>query len=369
MMKKNLFSALYESIKEHLLKFFVDEEKEYFIENLHMLLASGMTILLALEAIQSEMRSKYFRRIIGQAQDDIESGAAVWKALHNTRLFSDHIISLIRLGEESGRLAENLQVISKQERKESDFKSKFSSALMYPLFIFAVTITVGLGIAWFILPNISTVFLQLKVELPLVTRLLILLGEILKNYGLVIIPGALLLFFVIIYTIFFNPRFKFIGQRILFAIPPIKKIIIQLELTRMGYILGSLLDAGLPFISALESLERSSSFYYYRDLYSFIRAKVVEGHSLNISLKLYKNSSQYIPRPVQQMIMSGEQSGQLPVVLKTIGEIYELKVDTSMKNLPVILEHVLLVMVWLGVIIVAVAVILPLYSLIGSFNE
>ena len=69
------------------------------------------------------------------------------------------------------------------------------------------------------------------------------------------------------------------------------------------------------------------------------------------------------------MIMSGEQSGQLPVVLKTIGEIYELKVDTSMKNLPVILEPVLLVMVWLGVIIVAVAVILPLYSLIGSFNE
>ena len=105
MMKKNLFSALYESIKEHLLKFFVDEEKEYFIENLHMLLASGMTILLALEAIKSEMRSKYFRRIIGQAQDDIESGAAVWKALNNTRLFSDHIISLIRLGEESGRLA------------------------------------------------------------------------------------------------------------------------------------------------------------------------------------------------------------------------------------------------------------------------
>src|SRR3990167_2440115 len=100
------------------------EEKEYFIENLSMLLASGMWISRAISAIKSEIRPKKLQAIIDQLQNDIDTGLSISKALEKTNLIPSHIISLVRIGEESGRLPNNLQVIVEQQKKERVFRSK-----------------------------------------------------------------------------------------------------------------------------------------------------------------------------------------------------------------------------------------------------
>ena len=161
---------------------------------------------------------------------------------------------------------------------------------------------------------------------------------------------------------------KKIGQEILFAIPPIRKLVRQIELARFGYILGTLISAGLPIVNALESLSRSASFRRYKDLYSYVGKKVDEGFSISDSLKSYKSISILIPTPVQHLIASGEQSGTLSKTLQKIGRNYEVKIDDTTKNLSTLLEPILLVIVWLGVVGVAVAVILPVYSLIQGVN-
>ena len=100
-----------------------------------------------------------------------------------------------------------------------------------------------------------------------------------------------------------------------------------------------------------------------------MQQKVTEGNSVEASLKLFKNVHNLIPAPTQQIIFSAEQSGKLPDVLLNIGENYDGRTENLTKNLTVMLEPFLLIIVWLGVLFVAIGVILPIYSLIGELNR
>ena len=95
--------------------FGIGEEKDYFIENLSMMLASGMPIMLALDGVGAELRSKRMKEVIASLKEDMEGGSSLWRALDKTKLLSSQVISLLRIGEESGRLAENLKVINIQQ--------------------------------------------------------------------------------------------------------------------------------------------------------------------------------------------------------------------------------------------------------------
>ncbi len=345
------------------------KEKEYFVEQLSMLLAAGMPVITGLSAIKKEIKSRRLKKIIEEISVNIEAGLSISAALDSVGIFPQSTISLIRIGEQSGRLVENLKVIATQQKKDREFRSKVASATMYPLFVFSLTILVGLGTAWFILPRLATVFAQLKIDLPVVTRWLINLGVFLDQYGIIVIPALFFAGLLALFFLFIFPKTKFLGQAILFAIGPISQLLTEIELSRFGSLLGNLLEAGLPILDSLESLSGSSTFYRYRKFYAFLSEKVKEGNSFAKSFNLYKNTSSLIPIPIQQLIISSEQSGNLPGTFKKIGEIYEARTETTAKNITILLEPILLVIVWLGVVAVAMAVILPLYSLIGNLNR
>lgn len=359
--KKNNFSLF--------LAMNLGNEREYFIENLSMLMNSGMNITSAIKSIRKEVRTKAAKKLIDKLLKKIEAGYSFSDALIETRIFSDYTVSLIKVGEESGRLKENLKVIAEQEQKNSIFKGKLKSAMMYPSLILVLSVTIGIGIAWFILPRLSNVFDQLDMELPLITQALIFAGIFLGEYGKIAIPAFAFLFFFFSYFIFFFSKTKFIGQSILFVLPGVKKLVMETELARFGYTLGTLLEAGLPVVPSLESLSEATPFRRYRRFFEYLVKEVDKGNSFNSCFKNYKKSNKVIPATIQQMIISGEKSGSLSEILIKIGKNYEMKLDNSTKNLTVLLEPIMLVIVWLGVVSVALAVILPIYSLIGGLNE
>ncbi len=344
------------------------QEKEYFIEQLSMLLAAGMPVVTALSAIKKEIKSGRLKKIIEEVSASIEAGSSISAALDLAGIFPRSTVSLIRIGEKSGRLSENLKVVALQGQKDREFRSKTASAMMYPLFVFFLTMIVGLGIAWFILPRLATVFAQLKIDLPIITRWLINLGTFLGQYGTIVIPALLVVGLLAIFFLFVFSKTNFLGQAILFAIRPISRLLTELELSRFGSLLGNLLEAGLPVLDSLESLQDDSTLYRYKNFYAFLNEKIKEGNSFAKCFDLYKNTNRLIPVPIQQLIITSEQSGNLPATFKKIGEMYEVKTETTAKNITILLEPILLVIVWLGVVAVAVAVILPLYSLIGNLN-
>lgn len=348
--------------------FGLGEERDYFIDNLTMLVESGMGLLNALDSLRLSVRTERMRQVIDVLKYEVISGSTLWRALEELELFSGQIVALIRIGEESGRLTENLKVIALQQQKERLFKSKLRSAMMYPVFVLALAVMMGLGIAWFILPKLSLVFSQMKINLPLITRVLIGFGTFLSHYGVIVLPAFAFVVMIISYFVFFFSKTKFIGQFLFYHFPGIGKLIRETELSRFGYILGTLLDAGVPVTESLESLARAESFYSFKKLYLSLKASIEDGNSLQKSFEENKSISSVIPVPIQQMIVAGEKSGRLPEVLLNIGNNYESRLDDTTKNLTVILEPILLVIVWLMVLSVALAIILPIYSLIGEFK-
>lgn len=348
--------------------FGLGQEKEYFIDQLSMLLAAGMPVITALSAIKSEIKSGRLKKVISNISAGIEAGSSISTTLEMTGIFPQSAISLIRIGEQSGRLAENLKVVAKDQQKEKEFRSKTASAMMYPLFVFSLTVIVGLGVTWFVLPRLATVFAQLKIDLPIITLWLINIVTFLGQYGSIVIPALVFSGLFAFFFLFIFPKTNFLGQSVLFAIGPISRLLKELELSRFGSLLGNLLDAGLPVLDCLKSLQDASTFHRYKKFYAFLNEKVKEGNSFAKCFDLYKNTNRLIPVPVRQLIVSGEQSGNLPEILIKIGEMYETKTETTAKNITILLEPILLVLVWLGVVAVALAVILPLYSLIGNLN-
>ncbi|MFA6424128.1 MAG: type II secretion system F family protein [Candidatus Magasanikbacteria bacterium] len=349
--------------------FGLGEEKEYLVENLGVLLASGMDIIDALESIKIEIRSKILKKIITNIQDDINGGSSLWEALEKSYLLPKHIISLIKIGESSGQLQESLAVIVVQQQKNRSFRSKIRSAMMYPVFVMALALIVGIGISWFILPRLATVFSQLNLELPLVTRILIGFGSFLSAEGVWAVPSSIATLLVIIYFIFIFKPTKFLGQKILFHLPGIKKLILEIELSRMGYIVGTLLQAGLPIVDTIESLSDASPLHNYKKLYSQLALFLKDGKSFQEFFAANKKIKKMIPIPVQGLIVVGERSGRLSEIFLNVGKTYEERTDLTTKNLSVILEPILLIVVWLGVVAVALAVILPIYSLVGGLNK
>ncbi|HEX6258530.1 MAG TPA: type II secretion system F family protein [Candidatus Saccharimonadales bacterium] len=344
------------------------KDREYFTNNFVMLLIAGVPISQALGSLEETTRSKRMKRALQRMRYDIDNGLSLGKALRTSRFVSRQTLSLVELGEASGRLIENLKVAVRQEEKQRLFKAKIRSALLYPTFVIGLTVIVGLGVAWFLLPRLAETFEDLEVELPLISQILIGVGAFLQQYGIIAVPVGIGVVLLLIYILFFAPKTRSIGQHILFVTPGIKKLLLEVELARFGYLLGTLLDAGLNVSQAFLALESATGMPQYQGLYRHMRSSIEDGYSFKDSIKQYHRVNKYIPPAVQQMIIAGEQSGALPETLRNIGSIYEEKATITTDNLEATIEPILLIVVWLGVMAVAVAVIVPIYSLIGGLD-
>ncbi len=342
---------------------------DYFVENLAVLVASGIGIVASLASIRAEIRSYRMNKAITALIEDVDSGVSFASALESLEIFPAHAISLIRVGEASGKLSQNLKVVAQQQEKDRLFKSKIQSAMMYPLFVLSVTLFIGVGIAWFILPKLATVFSQLHLKLPLITKVLIATGSFLSEHGIIAVPLFLLVLFGIVYVTFVFNKTKWIGQNIILNTPIIGTLVKESEIARFGYLVSSLLDAGLPIVLALAAVRDAADSPRYKRFYAYLYESIMDGNSFQKSFSAYSKVRFFLPVPVQQLIISAEQSGSLKNVLEKISAQYEEKTDITAKNLSVILEPIMLVIVWLGVVSVALAVILPIYSLIGGLSN
>ncbi len=348
--------------------FGIGSDKDFFIENLGSLAGSGMSVSDALATLEHDAKSSAMKKILAFVREEVDAGSKLSDALAKTELFPDHVVSLINIGESSGKLAENLKVAGLEEAKNRVFRSKIRSAMVYPVFVLGLAAVIGIGISWFILPKLASIFSQLHLKLPFLTKLLISAGEFLKVHGSVFVPLAILAVVLFFYFVFFFRKTKFIGQYILFCLPAIKRLIQEVELSRFGYLLGTLLDAGLPVTDALLCLKDATTFPHYKKLYTYLVCSISEGNSFRDSFASYKGVERIVPTSVKQLVSTAEMSGTLPNTLLEIGKTYEQKIETTTKDLSVILEPVLLVIVWLGVVGLALAVILPIYSLIGGLQ-
>ena len=346
---------------------FLGSEKDYFAENLSMLLSAGIGVSAAIAIMIEGSSNHAYKKVLTVISLDLDDGNSLWKTLEGRGIFNHSYIYMTKVGEESGRLSENLAIIADQEKKSKSFRSKLTSALIYPGIILSLTLIIGLAVIWFVIPKMAKIFGDMKIELPLPTRIMISLGNFITDNPLLFL-SLIIIVFVSFILIFFIPGTKKIGQSILFRTPRIKNLFKEVEVARFGYVMYSLAQAGIPLTEALTSIERSTEFSKYKKFYLYLDHSVADGNSLEKSFHKYNGLKHLFPINIQQMIVAGERSGNLVNVLGKISGIYEEKIDTTSKNIAVILEPLLLFIVWLGVLFLALAVIMPIYGLVGGLD-
>ena len=338
-----------------------------FIQNLAMMLGAGLHVTEALDALMREAPKGPMKKLIKKIHHDVENGSSLWRAMDKQAFFTPYTIALVRIGEESGNLAENLDNLAVQDEKDQGMKQKVKMAMIYPMIVIVLTIVIAIGLSWFILPQLVGVLYALNVDLPPTTRFVIAISDFFTEHGATAVPlfalGAMVLSTLVKFT-----KLRYIAQWFVLHIPGVKSLIKEASIARFGIILGSLMKAGVPPVEALQSLADVTSLIRYKRFYQKLTTHIQVGDSFATSFEKIKKSRRVLPVSVQQIISTGEKSGRLSDVLEKIAHIYQKKAEETAQKLPIILEPMLLFVIAGMVAFIAFSIIVPIYSVVGNIG-
>lgn len=337
-----------------------NSEKIELIMNLSTMIAAGISILSAVEALLEDAKGNQ-KIVLQTLNDHIYQGKRVYTAFAEfPQIFDKVTVNIVKAAEESGTLDVILKDIKDNIRKEMEFNGKIMSALMYPVLVVFVFIGVLVMILVVVIPKISVVFLRLKVALPLPTRILMFASDIIMNQTIPFVLISAALIGGIVYL--FKKHRKVIIQPLL-SLPIIAPLILKIDLTRFTYSLYLLLNSGIPITSALQLTEDVVVKKEVFDLISKTYEMVVSGKNMSEGLKKGKK---IIPSIMIKIVEAGEKSGTLDKSLHDVSEYLDYEVASSIKTATALLEPIMLVIVGILVGGMMMSIIAPIYGLIGS---
>ena len=340
-------------------------QRSAFVQNLAMMLNAGLPLIDALQTIREELRSKAMRKVIQQISDLVEGGNPLWISMDEQGLFSPYEVSLVRVGEEAGNLARNMELLSIQQEKDRNLRQKVKMAMIYPTIVMVLMFIVVMGLGMFVLPNLIQVLYALNVELPMSTRIVIGFTEFMQHSGAQTAGGIIFGFFTMLLLTKYT-SFKVITQWFIFKIPGIGRLAREASIARFGVILGGLLQAGVPLVESMDSMVEVTTIVSYKRFYQKLRDRIVVGDSFATSFHSIRGSRKVLPVSVQQLIITGEKSGALSDTCMKVAHIFERKAEETAEKLPVILEPTLLLGIGSLVGFIAFSIIIPIYSAVGN---
>ncbi len=341
-------------------------EKIFLLENLRVMIKAGLSIVEAFQIISKQTSNLKMKQMLSGVTAEIEAGRALAETLeHYPKLFPSIYVKMIGAGEISGKLDESLENIVNQMKKTSAMNSKIRGAMIYPAVIFMAIIGISVEMMVFVLPKLLSVFTEMNVQLPLPTRILIAVSNAFINSTLGI-PNTI--WFLIIVILlgwgFFKlqkiPRVKSLMHTILLKTPIFGKMSKEINLARFTLTLSSLSKSAIPIVEALNITAAVLGNVHYRDALLDTAQKVKTGKNIS---EILENYPTLFPPLVTQMIMVGERSGSVENLLDELSIYYNDEVDQKLKNISTVIEPVIILFLGLVVGGLAVAVIMPMYSL------
>lgn len=341
-----------------------DKEKLLLVKQLYAAMKAGYNSSQALEIAVTQSKGR-LKAILNQVIDEVADGAYLYESfLRHEKYFSPLFINLIKTGELSASLKENLKRLNEILEREYVFRQKVRSAMVYPAFLFLAVVSLGLGIAFFILPSILPLFKSLDVELPLSTRLLIWIAEAFDQYAFTIAMGIFISFVVLIWII----RQKFsqpVTHWFLLHFPLVGKLHRQLIMARFGRSIASLLRSGIPIDETLQITTTTMTNYYYKSVITSVIPNIKRGQALADALSAHQK---YFEDIFIKLLDLGEKTAGLEEASDNLAEYFEAEVDETMKNLAVSLEPMLIIIVGGIVAFVAFSILGPIYKITGNIR-
>lgn len=365
----NIKEQLSKATQRFALFFSPVEERHAFFENLSLLVQSGTPLIEGLRIVEGEFKSARLKRVVAEITEALDGGGKFYSALTAyPTIFTDYEVRMVKVAEETGKMGKTLQYLADQLEKDLELRGKIRTALLYPVIVLVFAGVIGIGIAWFVLPKLARVFASLRIKLPLVTKILIGLGEFINNYGGIVFP-VFIAVAIAVFMAFRFTRLRFFGLWFAEHMPSIGPFLREVRTARICLFFGTLLEAGVPILETLQTMENISEASNERRFFKALKGSIEIGGSFQTSFAVIKESKTLFPSIAQHMIFTAEKSGKLPDIFLYIATLYERKIDGAAKNLTQTLEPVLLVGIAGVVAFLAIAIILPIYSLVGGFQE
>ena len=338
-------------------------EKLFFIQHLGIMLKAGISLSTALKTLAKQTTNKRFARIIADISRNVEKGVSFTESLKpHEKIFGQLTINMIESGEISGKLEEVLKRLYIQFKKNHELVSKVKGALTYPIVILVAMGGIGTFMMIAVVPKITAMFKDFNAELPLVTKLLIKFSDSLVANGLLYLV-ALVVVILIIVQLIKTKRGRYVFHGLLLKLPIFSPIIKKINLARFARTTSSLLRTDIMIIKSFQIAANVLGNVYYRDALMEISDKIKKGGTIN---EVIANYPKLFPPVVTQMIAVGEDTGELDYILEELAEFYEGEIDQTMNNLPAIIEPILILALGLVVGGMAVAVIMPMYTLTSA---
>lgn len=326
---------------------------------LSTLFEAQVSALRVFRLLGEETENKLLRVKLATIADDLQGGSSISSALakHPT-VFSEFYISMVKAGEESGRLDETFNYLADYLDRTYELTSKAKSALIYPSFVVFTFVTVMVLMFTVVIPKISAIIVESGQEIPIYTKVVLAISNGLVHYGFVIV-GVLAILGFLGYRFVRTPEGRIAFDRFKLSVPYISTLYKKLYLSRLSDNMNTMLVSGIPMIRALEL----TSSVIDNKIYNAIIAKAVESVKGGKPVSEALSGNDQIPGIMIQMIKVGEETGELGNILKTLAKFYAREVATAVDALVDLIEPLMIVMLGLGVAFLLAAVLVPIYNI------
>jgi type IV pilus assembly protein PilC len=330
-----------------------------FTKQLAIMIRAGISLQDSLESIAEQIEKEKFKLIIFDLKNRIESGESFSQALsEHSDIFSELYINMVAAAEVSGSLSKMLQKLSEYLDAEADTRSQVKGAMVYPIIIAVMAVSVTIFLLCFVLPRFTTIFMGKEHLLPVPTKALMATSAFMRGYWYFIIPaiGASLWGF-----------WYFIGtegggrwwDKTKLVLPLIKTLCRSLYITRSLHTMSVLTKAGVPILNTISITAQIAGNVLFKEMWLGVYEEVRQGKKIASSLSQYN----LMPSNVVQMIRSGEDSGTMSDVLKDVSDYYARELKTVIKAVTSMIEPIMIVVMGVLVGFIAMSIILPIFKM------
>ena len=337
-----------------------------FFRQMSVMLKSGVPLSQALELLAENMTNKEFGSNILDVSKRLSSGEELSSSLKNySRIFSPIMIGLIEAGEAGGILSEVLERLASLIEAQSKIKGQITGALIYPIAILVLAVTISLALLIFIVPTFDEMFKGMGAELPALTALMLTLSRVVTSIEFVLIaPISLFIGFYIFKINYATKRGREFIDNLIFKIPLFGDLILKSELASMADTLSTLINSGITLVEAIDRCINVSNNEIIKISLRRSISLVTQGEELSTSLE----SAKIIPRLLVSMIKIGEETGALSFMLENLANFYKREVEEAVTILTKAMEPAVIFVVAAIVGTIVISLYLPMFSLINTMG-
>lgn len=326
------------------------------------LFGAQVSALRVFRLLASETENKALGKKLALISEDIQGGSSISKALaKHPKAFSVFYVNMVRAGEEAGKLDETFVYLADYLDRNYAVTSKAKNALIYPAFVIFTFISVMSLMLTVVIPKISSIIVESGQEIPIYTKIVIALSNLLKDWGLLV----LLVVIVIGVSLWFYAKKKEGGMvlaRLKLSVPYVGSLYRKLYLSRIADNMNTMLTSGIPMIKVLELTADVVDNKIFQDILYNSLEMVKGGAPLSEAFARFPE----IPSIMVQMAKIGEETGELGHILDTLAKFYQREVINAVDTLVDLIEPVMIVVLGLGVAFLLASVLIPIYNISGA---